>query len=67
MFNEMLATLATAGRWKARSGHLAVLMERLPIRAREQADIDRANIKCLVGQALARIERKFILQTLELQ
>ena len=38
---------------------------RPPIRAFELSEIDRANIKCLVGHTLARVERELILQTLE--
>jgi len=38
--------------------------EPLPIGALELSEIDRANIKHLIGQTLARLERELILQTL---
>jgi len=37
----------------------------LPIRALELSEIDRANIKHLIGHTLARLERELILQTLQ--
>ena len=40
-------------------------VERPPVKAFELSDLDRANIKCLVGHTLARVEREMILQTLE--
>jgi len=40
-------------------------VERPPVKAFELSDLDRANIKCLVGHTLARVECELILQTLE--
>jgi DNA-binding NtrC family response regulator len=48
-----------------RSFRIDETLERSPIRAFELSEIDRANIKCLVGHTLARVEREMILQTLE--
>ena len=39
--------------------------EPLAIRALELSEIDRANIKHLIGHTLARLERELILQTLQ--
>jgi DNA-binding NtrC family response regulator len=40
-------------------------IERALVKAFELSDLDRANIKCLVGHTLARVECELILQTLE--
>jgi hypothetical protein len=48
-----------------RSFRIDETVERSPIRAFELSEIDRANIKCLVGHTLARVECEMILQTLE--